>query len=235
MKTISISDKTIEYLPCSDNPLSSDVVFIKGDSSIWIYDVGTSDEAFGIIKDVISSSCEENKSVNIVISHFHKDHMGNLSRILDFHDEVKSRNAGVCELNVYVSANTFKYSHAGIVVSEKKTFCDDLNICLFPIPSSHAKGCLAMMVDDELVVLGDAIYPGYNSHDVLTDKKSYKREGKKYNVQILKEQIDVMRESEAKYLFIAHLDRPKVRREIIVKFLMSIYEKRTPGEPFIFQ
>lgn len=81
----------ISYLKASENPLSADVGVIKGDTRTWFFDVGSNEGAYRLIT-------EEMNKTGIVISHFHPDHMGNLSRIME-----KERPT------LYVGDNTFKY------------------------------------------------------------------------------------------------------------------------------
>lgn len=87
---ISIT-QNISYLPLTTNPLSCDVVFIKTEKSTWIYDVGSSKDALDAINEVSGKK-------NIVISHFHPDHIYNL-----FNKNLKYDN-------LFVSKYTKKYS-----------------------------------------------------------------------------------------------------------------------------
>ena len=213
---IQISD-TIEYIKGDENPLSSDVIFIKGDSATWVFDVGNNDESFEAIK---TAALE--KPLNIIISHFHPDHMGNLSRVkvLD-------------NVNFYVSKNTYNYSKIGNIVDEEMNVTDGVRLKIFKMPSSHAKGCLCVEINDEITLLGDAIYPGYNTRSTEIGKKEYSKEFKKYNVQFLKEQIDLLNNLKSDKVFMAHEKRPETKKLIIIKFLESIYHKREAGEPYI--
>ena len=87
----------ISYLPSVESPISSDVVFIKpqGSDTTWIFDTGTCSEAAEFINAV------EGKK-NIVISHFHPDHILNLLKVK--YDKL------------YVSKYTKKYTRAGEIV-----------------------------------------------------------------------------------------------------------------------
>ena len=99
----------ISYLPSVENPISSDVVFIKpADSEItWIFDTGANSEAAEIINSI------EGKK-NIVISHFHPDHIINLLKVK--YD------------NLYVTKYTKKYTRAGTIVDEELNFPDGIKI-----------------------------------------------------------------------------------------------------------
>ena len=84
----------ISYLPSVENPISSDVVFIKpqGSDTTWIFDVGSCGEAAELINAI------EGKKY-IVISHFHPDHILNLLKVK--YD------------NLYVTKYTKKYTRGG--------------------------------------------------------------------------------------------------------------------------
>ena len=126
----------ISYLPSVENPLSSDVVFIKpeGSDTTWIFDTGTCAEAAQLINAV------EGKKT-IVISHFHPDHILNLLKVK-------------CD-NLYVTKYTKKYTRAGTIVNEEVEFPDGIK--LYQIPSSHSKGSLVLEYKD-YAFLGDATY-----------------------------------------------------------------------------
>lgn len=64
----------IKYLPATNNPLSADIYFIEGDKYCYIYDVGNDDNSLYHINQV-------NKEKAIILSHYHKDHIGNIERI----------------------------------------------------------------------------------------------------------------------------------------------------------
>ena len=67
-------DDIISYIPACDEPLSADVGVVTGIKKTWLFDVGASETALNEIKEI-------NADKAIVISHFHPDHMGNLSKI----------------------------------------------------------------------------------------------------------------------------------------------------------
>lgn len=247
---IEITDK-IKYIPSGETPLSSDVVFIRGNSSLWIYDVGANDEAFNAITEVIknagianmtgemNSSVGHTGIVNIVISHFHKDHMDNLERLKPFIE-------GNEKINVYVSPYTYKRSKIGTEVEEDIFFDGNMKMHIYSMPSSHAKGCLCLQIDDEIVFMGDSIFPQYrmlesDSNSDMGEASSYyessneyKKQYKAYNSQKLKEQIDMLNGSDVKKVFLSHEKRPVIRKLIIVKYLESIYSKRQKDNPFIY-
>lgn len=93
--------ESISYLPAVSAPLSCDIVFIKTNKSTWIFDTGTNEEAAAEINKIDGPK-------NIVISHFHADHITNIPKIN--------------YTNLYVSKNTKKYTRDGIIVSGNMIF-----------------------------------------------------------------------------------------------------------------
>lgn len=67
----------ISYITPSESPLSSNVVVIEGSDDIWLYDVGNHPDVIELLQEI---NCDS-KKMNIVLSHFHPDHIGNLDRI----------------------------------------------------------------------------------------------------------------------------------------------------------
>ena len=215
-----------------------------------MFDVGANDEAFDTIEHLICETLSEQewnlqneligkRDVNIVISHFHRDHMGNLERI------AKIPATGNC-VNLYVSSYTNRYCKSGNIVDEEITIDDGVKIRIFPMESSHSKGCLCLAVNDEVAFIGDAIYPAYKTiddksgkMDVCVDKfdnrRDYRKQQKVYNVQHMKSQIEKLKSLDVKKVFLAHEKNPLVRKEIMVVFLERIYKKREAGNPYIIQ
>ncbi len=116
MKPIAISEK-ISYIPCSNDPLSADIGIIREGEETWLYDVGADERAIAGLTG----------SYSIVLSHFHQDHTGNLERL-----NPKA---------LYVSGETKRHVGMGTVV-ERDIQIGGLHI--FPLPSSHCKGCLGL-------------------------------------------------------------------------------------------
>jgi len=195
-------DEKISYINWSEEPLSSDVIIVKGNESTWIFDVGQTDEAYEEIMSIKGHK-------NIVLSHFHVDHIGNIKRLTEADGD---------NISLYVSKQTYKYTNKGIVVDKPLELCDGVKIRIIPIPSSHSKGCLALEINDEYAFLGDAIYPTYRD-----DKREY-------NSQLLKEQIELLESLSAGQFYLSHDCKPFVGKKVIVLFLKSIYEKRNVSE-----
>ncbi len=132
----------ISYLTPTEHPLSANVVIIEGDAFLWGYDVGNHPAVPEILQKKVKT---DRKKIRVILSHFHPDHIGNLSEIS-------------CEA-VYQGKNTFRYTKTGTVIEEDTWFQDgDVRLHLFPIPSSHAKGSLALEVDETWCFLGEAAY-----------------------------------------------------------------------------
>ena len=231
-KIVKLTDR-IRYLQMSYEPLSADVVAVRGDSAWWIFDVGACDEAVDFINALQRSSessthldtseCIKNATVplkkNIVISHFHRDHLLNVVRhcngevSLDFD-------------TLYVGSHASKVvgemsGREKITVTSPLSFDDGVHIEILPIPNSHAKGSLALIADD-YVFLGDATYPmvGHGEPDV-------------YNVQILEQQIKLLKSLNASRFCLSH-KRGLVRdKSSVIQFLESVLARRQKNENYI--
>ena len=210
----------------SNDPLSADVIAVRGDSAWWIFDVGACDEAARFINELPrifadhgAAESATNLAKNVVISHFHRDHLLNVQRMC----------SGEISLDIdalYVGAYTSKTfgeieGVAKNVVMEPLSFDDGVQIHILPMPNSHAKGSLALIVDD-YVFLGDATYPmvGHGEPDV-------------YNVQILEQQIKMLKSLSASRFCLSH-KRGLVRdKSSVIQFLESVFARRQKNENYI--
>ena len=222
----------------SNDPLSADVIAVRGDRTWWIFDVGACDEAVQFINELPRIPVEEaaipvdenganlaacnnaaRLAKNVVISHFHRDHLLNVQRMC----------GGEISLDIdalYVGAYTSKTfgeieGVAKNVVMEPLALDDGVQIQILPMPNSHAKGSLALIVDD-FVFLGDATYPmvGHGAPDV-------------YNVQILGEQIKLLKSLTPSRFCLSH-KRGLVRdKTSVIQFLESVYARRQKNENYI--
>ncbi len=223
MKNYNIKkiDESISYIPASMNPLSADVAFIKTENATWIFDAGSSDEAFDAI-----SAVQGNK--NIVLSHFHPDHTANVTRLetdklylfMSNHTARYFRNFidGTHGGNSGISNSGNNKPDVKIVDGTFKDESTDLKICT--IPSSHAKGCLCLVYKD-YAFLGDATYC------------KEKNGSRVYNVQQLKAEISLIESLQCRYVCLSHDEKFVHEKLMILKLLKSIYDKRTENEPFI--
>lgn len=236
-RIIKLTDR-IQYLQMSNDPLSADVIAVRGDRAWWIFDVGACDEAVQFINELPRIPVEEaaipvdenganlaacnnaaRLAKNVVISHFHRDHLLNVQRMY----------GGEISLDIdalYVGAYTSKTfgeieGVAKNVVMEPLALDDGVQIQILPMPNSHAKGSLALIVDD-FVFLGDATYPmvGHGAPDV-------------YNVQILGEQIKLLKSLTPSRFCLSH-KRGLVRdKTSVIQFLESVYARRQKNENYI--
>lgn len=192
-REIAINEK-ISYIECSKNPLSADIGIIRENGVNWLYDVGCGEKNIAGLKD----------EYNVVLSHFHQDHMGNI-------DKINSQK-------IYLSKETYKHVGRGIIV-DSDVYIGGLHI--FPMPSSHAKGCIGLEVDETYAFVGDAIY----------SKSS--PDGSVYNVQLLKDAIKVLKELKSQYLLVSHFKGLVRNKDEVIAGLEMIYQKRKKNQAYI--
>ena len=183
--------------------MSANVVMIEGKDALWLYDVGNHPDIPAII-DTYSNG----RKVNAILSHFHEDHIGNLPGM------------GVDE--VYQGKYTHRHTDMGTVVEDDIYIQDgDVSLHIFPLPSSHAKGCVALEVNEEWCFLGDALYAMQKCGHNL------------YNAGVLKEEIAVLENVKAKHFMLSHRTPFETPKEIIMRWLGDIYDRRVKGEVYI--
>lgn len=234
---------TILHLPASGpseaGPLSADVYAIRGESAWWIFDVGACDEAAAFI-DSLPCETDGRESVllkkNIVISHFHRDHFFNLSRILFDNLYVGRETFRHCDETIQTLASCVNQQSpckCVTVVDSPLDFEDGLQIRIEPIPSSHAKGSLMLVLGDDssydensrgeqVAFLGDSTYPtvGHNKPD-------------SYNVQLLFQQIQFLRNCPAQQYYMSHRRFAPREKSSILQVLESYYAMRNPNKNVI--
>lgn len=197
-------DNDISYIAPTSNPLSANVVVIQGRESEWIYDVGAHPDIPGLLETLNQDS----RKVNVVLSHFHGDHIGNLSKIR--YDEV------------YQGRLTYKHTNTGVIIESDVFFQDgDISLHLFPLPSSHAKGCVALEVNEKYCFLGDGVYAMEKGGSRL------------YNSGLLREQIKVLKSVKADNFMLSHkmpFGKPK---DVVIMWLEEIYGRREKNEAYI--
>lgn len=211
----SVNDR-ISYIPACDRPLSSDIGIIYGDRHTYLYDVGSTigdlDFLHGLSEPPV-----------IVISHFHADHTWWLTEHRAGDPDVSPDDSiSTCYTRpsysaLYVSPQTLRHTHDGTVVREPVVIEDGVRLEILPVPSSHAKGCLALSVDDSFIFMGDSTYAC----------------SKGYNTQQLKALIGFLEQHPADHVLLSH-DRHFVRpKEVVIRQLKSYYDHRIPGETYI--
>lgn len=211
---------TVSYIESTSDPLSAEVGVIRGKEKIWLYDVGNSGEAREEIRNLISPaqgiggtppplfSPVSALPCGVVLSHFHPDHIGNLSGLPD-------------PLELYVGGNTWKYTKKGTVVTSDLYLEDGCTLHLFPLPSTHAKGSLGLEVDGEYAFLGDGLYPGRKGGRAV------------YNAQLLKYGIDVLKSLKAHTFLISHGNPFFQGKEETIRKLEEIFSGRENNQPYI--
>lgn len=127
----------IRQIPAEDEPLSADAFIISGDERAYVFDVGSSDAAYEAIASLM-------KPVTVILSHFHRDHTGNMGRV----------NAA----QTLAGARTLKYIPDGTLVDAPLTIRDGVTIEVRPCVSPHAPGCLIATVDGTYTLIGDLYY-----------------------------------------------------------------------------
>lgn len=193
MKEVVINEK-ISYIECSDDPLSADIGIIRDGDAVWLYDVGSDERAVS----------ELTGNYHVVLSHFHQDHTGNIGKL------------NMDEL--YVSNETQRHVRMG-TVADKDIYIGGLHI--FPVPSSHCKGCLGLEVDETYAFVGDALYSRFRDGYYI------------FNTQIVKDEIAVLKKLKAPYLLVSHFKGMVRRRDEVIAELEELYRHREKNSPEI--
>lgn len=193
MKEIAINEK-ISYIACTEEPLSADIGIIRDGNQIWLYDVGSDERSIAGLEAVY----------HVVLSHFHADHTGNIGKL-------KLRS-------LYVSRETQRHVHAGNVI-DKDIHIGPLHI--FPLPSSHCKGCLGLEIDGTHAFVGDGLYCKVKDGYFV------------YNAQLVKDQIDVLKNLKASILLVSHYPGLIRSKAEVIAELEQIYSLRKKDSSFI--
>lgn len=199
---INIADR-LSYWKARSSPLSSDIGIFEGREYTWVFDAGNGDIAAECLKSLP-------KPRRVVLSHFHQDHIGSLNEA-----EFDS---------LYQGAYTFKHTGMGDIVRDSMTFEDGALIRLFEIPSSHAKGCIGMEINETYAFLGDSTY--------CTAKNPQGRYA--YNATLLFDELRVLKSLRAEYFLLSHDETFIRKKDDVVAELEEIYGRREPKCPYIF-
>ena len=186
MKENVINEK-ISYIECSDDPLSADIGIIRDGDAVWLYDVGSDERAIS----------ELTGNYNVVLSHFHQDHTGNIGKL-----NIKE---------AFVSDETKRHVQMG-TVADKDIYIGNLHI--FPLPSSHCEGCLGLEVDETYAFVGDALYSKFRDGYFI------------FNTQLVKDEIAVLKRLKAPYLLVSHFKGMVRRRDEVIAELEELYSLR---------
>ena len=124
-------------IPATADPLSADVFIIEGDARYYVFDVGCNDAVYEAISAL-------DKPVTVILSHFHRDHSGNMARL--------------APEKVLAGARTCKYVDNATLVDAPLIIRDGVEIIVQPCVSPHAPGCLIATVDSMYTFVGDLHY-----------------------------------------------------------------------------
>ncbi|WP_461883797.1 MBL fold metallo-hydrolase [Fusicatenibacter sp.] len=195
----------IAYVTPTEVPLSANVVLIEGSHFLWIFDVGI----HPAIPEILRQKAEQTgKEIRVILSHFHPDHIANLPQI-------------PCA-EIYQGKNTFRYTGKGTIVEKDLCIKDgSVELHLFPVPSSHAKGSLALEVNHTWCFLGDAIY--------ATQKGGQRV----YNAERLLAGIRCLKNIQAPWFLPSHAEPFQQKKEEMIAQMEKIYSRRIQGEPYI--
>ena len=183
----NIINKKISYIECSDDPLSADIGIIRNGDAVWLYDVGSDERAIS----------ELTGNYNVVLSHFHQDHTGNIGKL-----NIKE---------AFVSPETKRHVQMG-TVADKDIYVGNLHI--FPLPSSHCKGCLGLEVEETYAFVGDALYSKFRDGYYI------------FNAQLVKDAIAVLKKLKAPYLLVSHFKGLVRCRDEVIAELTELYQHR---------
>ena len=224
----------ISYIPAMEVPISSDVGIIYGRNCTYVFDVGSIPESLDFLHSL-------NGNIKIVISHFHADHTWWLTRHRPSEegmlpgDTLSLTYEPVKYEKLYIGKGTERYLPDGEMIREPYVIWDDiadredksLKLEILPMPSSHSKGSLALVVNDEYIFMGDSTYCRY------IPKREGVEDHVEYNVQKLKEQIELLKSIKAEKCLISHEKRIMRPKKVVIRQLESIYARRQPGENVI--
>lgn len=170
---MNVIDKRISYLPATGNPLSADVYFIDGDEYCYIYDVGNNDYSLHHINQIT-------KEKNIILSHYHKDHTGNIDRI-----NYRS---------LYVGKKTYETIGKGIIVEDNFTIHDGVKIEVMHCASPHTEGSLIVTIDNEYTLIADLYFtrPPFDINKAITMIEALKKIDTNYFVISHQEDTNVI-------------------------------------------
>ena len=191
----------ISWLKATASPLSADILLIQGQKNLWLFDVGASPEALTMLQSLPQKP-------NVILSHFHPDHISNLDK-LDHHE-------------LFLGGYTFEKIGTGYVIREPFLIDDGVKLRLFPIPSSHAKGCIGLEVNETYALLGDAAYCSAKNGSAV------------YNSTLLKDEIATLKALSAPYFLLSHGDPLFQQKKDVLDMLESIYAQRDPKCPVIY-
>lgn len=180
-------NEIITYIPSTEDPLSADVFFIKGNRGYYIFDVGNNEESLKEINNI-------NEPKTVILSHYHKDHIGNIQKI-NYE-------------KVYVGDVTYDTIEQGVIVGEKITLDDGVKVEIVPCPSPHVDGSLIVNVDNEYTLIADL----YFTRPAMMDKEK------------AREMMKVLCSMDTKYFVVSHQEEKSIfLKEELIKELEEYF------------
>jgi len=233
IEPVKIKDR-ISYIKASEEPLSADVVLIEGKEYLYVFDVGNDSE----VAEYLNAIPQKKR---IILSHFHPDHMGNIGRMkfdtvffgtntekyLQNYIEnyAKERFSELPEALTRAFSENKNGENTGFgkyeTVMERVKIEDGISVEIHPVPNSHAKGSLLLQVGKEYIFIGDSLYSKVQDNQFV------------YNAQLLKEEIELLKELPAETVFSSHEKNPLKKKAGVVRFLEQVYEKRQKNDAYI--
>lgn len=205
----------ISYVPATLKPLSSDIGIVNGDSRLYLFDVGSSLPDLKLLQKLPGTK-------SIIISHFHGDHTWWLSdhkhgeHGVASDDNISTDYTRPDYSSLYVSKTSAQYTkphdERTVIVTGPVTIEDGVRLDIVPLPCTHSKGSLCLMVDNTYAFLGDSTYA--NKVNGVTF----------YNAQLLKSEIEILESLPADNFFLSH-DAKFIRpKKVILRQLKAIYD-----------
>lgn len=155
-RTLSHPFGPLYFAEGSEEPLSARSYLFVGEEKSLLFDAGANPEQPVLIHDFLKKEPEY-----IAYSHFHADHVGNQRAYPSsyaYGSKMSAKHAKVDE----------------IVLSPKRIDLGGVSLTLFPVPSSHAKGCLVLRIDSaEVYLLGDLLSPNVNREGAYYDRSLF--------------------------------------------------------------
>lgn len=160
---VKVIAERIKYLPATNDPLSADVYFIEGDTRCYIFDVGNNERSLHAINQV-------NKEKTIILSHYHRDHVGNIEH-LNYR-------------KLYVGKKTYETIGKGEIIDDAFTINDGVKIDVIPCVSPHTEGSLIINVDNKYTFIADLYFtrPPFDRSKAMKMIEMLKKVNTKYFV-----------------------------------------------------
>ena len=215
MKKIS---ETIEYIEAVDTPLSAEVCFVHGNGELFVFDAGCGED---VLSETLGAIKAAARPVSVILSHFHTDHVENISRMPYDRLFVSGYTAKQLSKKGYFSVDDKRI----VIVPEKEplsvgTTAENEDIIVRALPSSHSKGSL-MMEAGSFAFLGDGAYPMTKNGERV------------YNNTCLNEEINTLKQIKADTCFLCHVfEKPKTRIWVVNR-MQIIYSHRDKDSAFV--